>query len=59
MALSFPLTQTAVVFSGLMGMFLFNELRGKEAQRSFGAALVVIIAGAFGLSTFGPGSAAS
>lgn len=53
MALSFPLTQTAVFFCGLIGMLVFHELSGGRAKRTFGAALAVIIAGACLLSFFG------
>ncbi|CAK0836488.1 unnamed protein product, partial [Prorocentrum cordatum] len=53
MALSFPLTQTAVVVSGLLGVLVFHELAGRPARCALCLALAVIAAGACLLSAFG------
>lgn len=53
MALSFPLTQTACVFSALVGMFVFGEISSVAARVVFGVGLAIVLVGAFLLSIFG------
>jgi len=53
MALAFPITQTAVAFSGLLGVLVFGEIVGSRARTTFTFALVTILAGAVVLSQFG------
>lgn len=53
MALSFPLTQTAVIFCGILGISVFDELRGARSRQVFCAALLFIGLGAGVLGGFG------
>jgi len=53
MSLAFPLSQTAIIVNGLLGMFVFEELVGCQPRCVFMLSLVVIVIGAGLLSFFG------
>lgn len=53
-AVAQPILQTALVVSGLLGIFLFKEIRGSLRIALFFAAAAVVLAGAAVLAVYGP-----
>ena len=53
-AVAQPMLQTALVVSGLLGIFVFGEITGKIKITLFFAAAAVVLVGATLLALFGP-----
>lgn len=52
--IAFPIFQSALVFSGLWGLFLFKEIRGTAPILLFFASVAVVVGGVILLSKYGP-----
>ena len=54
--IAFPIMQTAIVVSGLMGVVVYKEIAGVKPVLLFFAAGAIVITGAVLLGVYGPGA---
>ena len=56
---AYPILQASLVVAGLLGIFVFREIRRTAAVLTFFASAALVVAGALLLGVYGPGAAAA
>ena len=53
-AIAYPIFQASLVASGLLGIYVFNEIRGNAAICFFFLSAIIVVVGAGLLAVYGP-----